>query len=75
MIDAVAVEIRKGLADWMNTTAFDAICNNFIKEMDCELARILSAERETLNSIDQDVSAVHNMAKRCWEVHEKVKCF
>lgn len=31
MIEAVAVEIRKGLADWMNTTALDAVCNSFIR--------------------------------------------
>ena len=53
----------QGLADWMNTTAFDAVCNSLIKEVDRELEQILSVEHETLNLIDQDASAVHSMAK------------
>ena len=73
MIESVAVEIRKSLAEWMNVTAFGVFCKSFIKEMDRDLEQKLSLEQATLNSIDQDALSVQNMIKKCQNLKETMK--
>ena len=75
MIEAVAAAIREGIAAWMNRTAFDALYNSFIRELDKEIEQLLNADREIQNAITVSCSAVQRIAEKCEKVHDLIKKF
>ena len=73
MIEAVAEKIREGIAAWMNETAFDVLCADFINKLDEELINRRCESRETLSLIERDAAAIKAMLRRCNEVKNQMK--
>ena len=75
IIEAVVAEIRAGIAAWMNGTAFDALRDSFIRELDKEIGQLLNADREMQNAIKCDCSAVQQVVEKCEAVNDLIKKF
>ena len=75
MIEAVTGKIRAGLAAWMNTTAFDALRDSFIRVLDKDLEQRLCSARDMLAAINRDAATLQAMFDKCEDVIEKVKLF
>ena len=58
MIEAISEKIREAAAVWMNKTAFDALRDEFIKQVDIELEKRLSIGRTSVSMTVQDISTV-----------------
>ena len=75
MIEAVTAEIREGIAAWMNGTAFDALRDSFIRELDNEIEQLSNTDREIQNAIKSDCSAVQKVVEKCEAVNDLIKKF
>jgi hypothetical protein len=75
MIEAVAAKIREGIAAWMNGTAFDALRDSFIHELDKEIEQLINEDREIQSAIKCDCSAVQKIVEKCEAVNDLIKKF
>ena len=75
MIEAVSEKIREAAAVWMNKTAFDALRDEFIKQVDIELEKRLSIGRTSVSMTVQDISTVKSFVGKCEDLEEKLKRF
>jgi len=65
MIEAISEKIREAAAVWMNKTAFDALRDEFIKQVDIELEKRLSIGRTSVWMTVQDISTVKSFVEKC----------
>ena len=75
MIDAVSEKIREAAAVWMNKTAFDALRDEFIKQVDIELEKRLSVGKTSVSVIVQDISTVKSFVEKCVELKDRMSRF
>ena len=75
MIEAVAEKIREGVAVWMNETGFDALCSDFIVNLDEVLINRRCEVRETLSLIERDIAAINAMVRRCNDLIIRMKAY
>lgn len=75
MIKAVSEKIREAAAIWMNRTAFDALRDAFIKQVDIALEKQLHKEMDSLNMIEQDKSSIKTMLGKCNTMNNQLKDF
>ena len=73
MIEAAAEKIREGGVAWMIGTAFDALRDSFIRELDKELEQFLKEDREIQIAIKYDCSAVRCIAEKCGAANDLIK--
>ena len=75
MIEAISENIREAAAAWMNVTAFDALRTDFIASLDNEFVKYQLKERETMNLIEQDYTAINTMIKKCNDLTNQMNRF
>jgi len=75
MIEAISEKIREAAAVWMNKTAFDALRDEFIKQVDIELEIRLSSEKTSMSMIMQDISTVKSFVEKCCKLNDRMKRF
>ena len=75
MIEDVEEKVREAVAIWMNETAFDALRDEFIKQVDIELEKRLSIERTSVSMTVQDISTVKSFVEKCGKLDDRMKRF
>ena len=73
MIEAISEKNREAIAIWMNETAFNALRDDFIKEMDRELEERLHLEHDHLNLMNQDNAMIESTIEKCHDLNNKMK--
>ena len=75
MIDAISEKIREAAAVWMNKTTFDALRDEFIKQVDIELEKRLSIGKTSASMAVQDISTVKSFVEKCGKLDDRMKRF
>ena len=75
MIEAICEKIREAVTVWMNKTAFDALRDEFIKQVDIELEKRLSIGKTSVSMTVQDISTVKSFVEKCAELEDRMKRF
>ena len=73
MIEAINEKIREAAAVWMNVTAFDALCTDFVAKLDEVLTNRLREEKEAMSLIERDTAAIKALVMRCSELKNQMK--